>query len=223
MARTITWLDGQTILPESNAPGAIEWDWRDGHAGSLPSLVEGAASTSALIDATDAPDTAELLMLFPALALISATEPTDVAELIAAVSIGTLFNATELPDTAELAAAVRVQGLLNTTDAVDVAAFLLGASAQLREVQITHRTIPVPPARVGQTEWAEQHLILDGSLNILAVAGLEARLPLRGAGSPEGAVVANRGRMYLRTDGGTGSTLYVKEADDGLATGWAAK
>lgn len=97
------------------------------------------------------------------------------------------------------------------------------AALLLREVRITHRTIPVPPARVGQTEWAEQHLILDGSLAIAATDGLEARLPLRGAGSPEGFVVANRGRMYLRTDGGVGSTLYVKEANDGAATGWAAK
>lgn len=44
-----------------------------------------------------------------------------------------------------------------------------------------------------------------------------------GPGSPEGEVVADRGTLYLRTDGSTSTTLYVKTADDGLATGWTAK
>jgi hypothetical protein len=44
-----------------------------------------------------------------------------------------------------------------------------------------------------------------------------------GAGSPEGVVVADRGTIYLRTDGSTSTTLYVKTADDRLATGWTAK
>lgn len=44
-----------------------------------------------------------------------------------------------------------------------------------------------------------------------------------GTGSPLSVVVADRGTLYMRTDGGAGTTLYVKEADDGLATGWVAK
>lgn len=44
-----------------------------------------------------------------------------------------------------------------------------------------------------------------------------------GYGSPEGVVVANRGSIYLRKDGDAGTTLYVKTADDGKATGWTAK
>jgi hypothetical protein len=43
-----------------------------------------------------------------------------------------------------------------------------------------------------------------------------------GSGSPEGAVSASRGSLYVRTDGGTGTTLYVKESGTGN-TGWAAK
>ena len=43
-----------------------------------------------------------------------------------------------------------------------------------------------------------------------------------GAGSPEGVVSAAVGSIYRRTDGGTGSTLYVKETGTGN-TGWAAK
>lgn len=41
-------------------------------------------------------------------------------------------------------------------------------------------------------------------------------------GSPEGSVTAPVGSMYLRTDGGSGSTFYVKESGTGN-TGWVAK
>lgn len=44
----------------------------------------------------------------------------------------------------------------------------------------------------------------------------------RGNGSPEGAVAAIVGALYLRTDGGAGTTLYIKETGAGN-TGWAAK
>jgi len=44
-----------------------------------------------------------------------------------------------------------------------------------------------------------------------------------GAGTPLNVIVANRGALFLRTDGGAGTSLYVKESGDGLATGWVAK
>ena len=44
----------------------------------------------------------------------------------------------------------------------------------------------------------------------------------RGVGTPEGAVVAPVGTAYLRSDGGAGTTLYVKESGTG-DTGWVAK
>jgi hypothetical protein len=44
-----------------------------------------------------------------------------------------------------------------------------------------------------------------------------------GNGSPEGVIAAPVGSMYLRTNGGAGSTLYVKESGDGINTGWVAK
>jgi hypothetical protein len=57
---------------------------------------------------------------------------------------------------------------------------------------------------------------------LLIVAGLS--LPAAaGTGSPEGVVSAPVGSYYLRTDGGTGTTLYVKEGGSTGATGWAAK
>lgn len=43
-----------------------------------------------------------------------------------------------------------------------------------------------------------------------------------GTGTPEGAVTAPVGTLFLRTDGGAGTTLYVKESGTGN-TGWAAK
>lgn len=43
-----------------------------------------------------------------------------------------------------------------------------------------------------------------------------------GTGTPEGAVTANVGTLFLRTDGGTSTTLYVKESGTGN-TGWVAK
>ena len=43
-----------------------------------------------------------------------------------------------------------------------------------------------------------------------------------GAGSPEGAITAPVGSMFLRTDGGANTTLYIKETGTGN-TGWAAK
>ena len=46
---------------------------------------------------------------------------------------------------------------------------------------------------------------------------------LSGAGSPENAVIGSVGYLFLRTDGGANTTLYVKESGDDTDTGWAAK
>jgi len=43
-----------------------------------------------------------------------------------------------------------------------------------------------------------------------------------GAGTPEGSITAAPGTIYLRTDGGASTTLYVKETGTGN-TGWVAK
>jgi hypothetical protein len=41
------------------------------------------------------------------------------------------------------------------------------------------------------------------------------------AGNPNGSVSAPQGTLYLRSDGGAGSTLYVRET--GAADNWTAK
>lgn len=43
-----------------------------------------------------------------------------------------------------------------------------------------------------------------------------------GTGSPESNVTGNVGDLYSRTDGGAGTSLYVKESGTGT-TGWAGK
>ena len=50
----------------------------------------------------------------------------------------------------------------------------------------------------------------------------KTEVPSRGTGSPEGVVAAPIGSLYTRTDGGAGTTLYVKESGTGN-TGWVAK
>lgn len=57
---------------------------------------------------------------------------------------------------------------------------------------------------------------------VAAVNTLEDSRVLRGSGTPEGSVVASVGALYVRTDGGVSTTLYVKESGTGN-TGWVAK
>jgi hypothetical protein len=43
-----------------------------------------------------------------------------------------------------------------------------------------------------------------------------------GEGTPEGSVTGVIGNIYLRSDGGANTTLYVKESGNNTNTGWAA-
>jgi hypothetical protein len=54
------------------------------------------------------------------------------------------------------------------------------------------------------------------------VHGFGPGVVLRGAGTPEGVVTAPVGVMFQRSDGGAGTSLYVKESGAGN-TGWASK
>lgn len=51
---------------------------------------------------------------------------------------------------------------------------------------------------------------------------IPAQMIFSGTGTPEASVTASVGALYLRTDGGAGTTLYVKESGSGN-TGWVAK
>jgi hypothetical protein len=63
--------------------------------------------------------------------------------------------------------------------------------------------------------WRNTHSVnfIFGSLGVLLTSA---------AGSPEGVVTALVGSLYTRTNGSTGTTLYVKESGSGN-TGWVAK
>jgi hypothetical protein len=62
---------------------------------------------------------------------------------------------------------------------------------------------------------------------VVAASGKGVKLPggitwTSGSGSPEGVVTAPVGSLYSRSDGGAGTSLYVKESGSGN-TGWVGK
>ena len=59
-------------------------------------------------------------------------------------------------------------------------------------------------------------------LNLTGGTGTSQAFIKAGANTPEGAFTAPVGSLYLRTNGGAGTTLYVKETGAGN-TGWVAK
>jgi hypothetical protein len=65
---------------------------------------------------------------------------------------------------------------------------------------------------------------LDDVLQVLKQVALfgENVMIMADPGTPEGVVTANVGSLFLRTDGGANTTLYVKESGTGN-TGWVAK
>jgi len=65
--------------------------------------------------------------------------------------------------------------------------------------------------------WYDNYAIVPGGVLWKNQIGV-----VQGTGSPEGAIVASVGALYTRTDGGAGSTFYVKESGTGN-TGWIAK
>lgn len=44
-----------------------------------------------------------------------------------------------------------------------------------------------------------------------------------GTGTPEAVVTADIGAIYINTDGGAGTTLYIKESGTATDTGWIGK
>lgn len=75
----------------------------------------------------------------------------------------------------------------------------------------------LPWARKLTARWQRWYSSLVSSITLLGTR------TQTGSGDPNGVVTANRGTIYLRTDGAAGTTLYVKETGDNTNTGWAAK
>jgi len=81
----------------------------------------------------------------------------------------------------------------------------------------------------GRGDISGQVRVLDnGNVSLLDGSGLDfsdtssGMIWRTGTGTPEGVVVASVGSLYTRSDGGAGTTLYVKESGTGN-TGWVAK
>lgn len=55
------------------------------------------------------------------------------------------------------------------------------------------------------------------------IATLKGLPIMTGTGTPVGLIAAPVGTLYLRLDGGTSTTLYVKETGGASASGWVAK
>lgn len=78
------------------------------------------------------------------------------------------------------------------------------------------------PVYLGAANYPWQRVYLMGDIRFGRgpSAGANVIYIKYGSGSPEGVVTANVGSLFLRTDGGAGTTLYVKESGTGN-TGWA--
>jgi hypothetical protein len=63
--------------------------------------------------------------------------------------------------------------------------------------------------------------VMKGPLR-LGSAGGTAPFVFGGSGSPEGVLTAPIGSLYMRSDGGAGTSFYVKESGTGN-TGWVGK
>lgn len=74
-------------------------------------------------------------------------------------------------------------------------------------------------SRLGELPIEPQRVIREMAQEINVLAGYV----FVGVGDPDGVIVANVGSLFLRTDGGAGTSMYCKESGSGLATGWVAK
>ena len=70
--------------------------------------------------------------------------------------------------------------------------------------------------------WRRLYVAEDIRIGTGASAGTDVIYIKHGDGSPENVITANIGSIYLRTDGGANTTLYVKESEVDN-TGWVAK
>lgn len=101
-----------------------------------------------------------------------------------------------------------------TMTAIDCDALCTGSLHQFFGTNVPYPTL--------NGNWARLNADVIGTPQMLLGGASGALVFKPGAGSPEGVVTAQPGSLYLRTDGGTGTSLYVKESGTGN-TGWAAK
>lgn len=109
-------------------------------------------------------------------------------------------------------------GQLELSQTGDRAFALTGTgSASTFTTTLAKGTAPAHNYVVEGTQYLHDRLYVSNSTVTSAAPSIIA-----GAGSPEGAVSARIGSIYQRSDGGAGTSLYVKESGTG-STGWVAK
>lgn len=150
-----------------------------------------------------------------------------------------------------LATRIRVRALSSNSAALVAASLTLGDGVTAGNFTILHRKADANNNTTRQWNigpstgiWAEQFNSVE-DLNFLNSAsaviggwqrtgshwrvvfgvrhgGVAGPLDLSGAGTPESAVAAPVGSTFRRTDGGAGTSFYVKESGTGT-TGWVGK
>jgi hypothetical protein len=139
---------------------------------------------------------------------------------------------TQIGDTAQTAANAAIDAHTAETDPHTQYATDADASALAANVQATaaaaladHEAASDPhPIYLTQTEADARYRELSDAVTYSELTGKPAALALlySGTGSPEAVITAGVGSLYLRTDGGAGTTLYIKESGSGN-TGWIGK
>ena len=141
----------------------------------------------------------------------------------------TLASAVENGDTLDgvvLATGDRV-GLLGQTSGAECGIYVVAASgAPTRAVDFDSSTEVLPNTLIVVAEGTANkdsvwQLTTNGSITVGTTALVFFPIHLQGTATPEGAVTAPIGALFRRTDGSTGTTLYIKESGTGN-TGWVA-
>lgn len=198
------------VVPDANSVG--EDILKDGSV-TEPKFAGGAVSTRALADKAVTPEKisdANALTLFGRLLNTNGTRsdlafPTDGQF---AVRRGTQITADTLQDADIPSSIARDTEVTAAANAAQAAAVATSASALAAHVA-------APDPHPGYLTQAEADALYQPLASVLSMIHT-------GAGSPESVLTATVGHIYLRNNGGAGTTLYVKESGSGN-TGWIAK
>jgi hypothetical protein len=91
-------------------------------------------------------------------------------------------------------------------------------------VALNRSNVAVAQPMLGLNNLPERSVVVSGAASAGGTAAASGGgRTLVGLGDPNGAVTGNVGDLFQRLDGSPGSTLYVKEADDGATAGWSPK
>ena len=109
---------------------------------------------------------------------------------------------------AETLVAVLARGLVDKANTVLCEA-LEGVAAFLKPLTATSAVAATPAITATNSAGVTGRIVTLGTVHVFS-----------GAGSPESVVTAPIGSAFIRTDGGAGTTWYLKESGTGN-TGWA--